>query len=219
MHYNTCNMETKKNIAFVDFKEFFISLGCFSIHQVKVWNEKFDRNNLRRWEKQGKLIRLRQGFYTFPTVTEHGDAPFYFANKIYAPSYISLESALSFHGIIPEGVIQITSVTARKTKIFQNNLGSYIYRSIKPDLMFGYTIQQSTLSHRWSIMMASPEKALLDYLYLNPHYDSKQDMLELRFDSDFMHAELNIEVLDEYLEKFQSKILEVRVRRLKEVYL
>lgn len=67
--------------------------------------------------------------------------------------------------------------------------------------------------------MASPEKALLDYLYLNPHYDSKQDMLELRFDSDFMHAELNIEVLDEYLEKFQSKILEVRVRRLKEVYL
>jgi len=212
-------METKKNIAFVDFKEFFISLGCFSIHQVKVWNEKFDRNNLRRWEKQGKLIRLRQGFYTFPTVTEHGDAPFYFANKIYAPSYISLESALSFHGIIPEGVIQITSVTARKTKIFQNNLGSYIYRSIKPDLMFGYTIQQSTLSHRWSIMMASPEKALLDYLYLNPHYDSKQDMLELRFDSDFMHAELNIEVLDEYLEKFQSKILEVRVRRLKEVYL
>lgn len=219
MHYNTCNMETKKNIAFVDFKEFFISLGCFSIHQVKVWNEKFDRNNLRRWEKQGKLIRLRQGFYTFPTVTEHGDAPFYFANKIYAPSYISLESGLSFHGIIPEGVIQITSVTARKTKIFQNNLGSYIYRSIKPDLMFGYTIQQSTLSHRWSIMMASPEKALLDYLYLNPHYDSKQDMLELRFDSDFMHAELNIEVLDEYLEKFQSKILEVRVRRLKEVYL
>ncbi|MDD3998005.1 MAG: hypothetical protein WCR91_07925 [Sphaerochaetaceae bacterium] len=212
-------METKKNIAFVDFKEFFISLGCFSIHQVKVWNEKFDRNNLRRWEKQGKLIRLRQGFYTFPTVTEHGDAPFYFANKIYAPSYISLESGLSFHGIIPEGVIQITSVTARKTKIFQNNLGSYIYRSIKPDLMFGYTIQQSTLSHRWSIMMASPEKALLDYLYLNPHYDSKQDMLELRFDSDFMHAELNIEVLDEYLEKFQSKILEVRVRRLKEVYL
>ncbi|NLV84631.1 MAG: hypothetical protein GXY60_08705 [Spirochaetales bacterium] len=206
-------------MAFVDFKEFFISLGCFSIHQVKVWNEKFDRNNLRRWEKQGKLIRLRQGFYTFSTVTEHGDAPFYFANKIYAPSYISLESALSFHGIIPEGVIQITSVTARKTKIFQNNLGSYIYRSIKPDLMFGYTIQQSTLSHRWSIMMASPEKALLDYLYLNPHYDSKQDMLELRFDSDFMHAELNIEVLDEYLEKFQSKILEVRVRRLKEVYL
>ncbi len=212
-------METKKNIAFVDFKEFFISLGCFSIHQVKVWNEKFDRNNLRRWEIQGKLIRIRDRFYTFPTVTEHGDAPFYFANKIYAPSYISLESGLSFHGIIPEGVIQITSVTARKTKIFQNNLGSYIYRSIKPDLMFGYTIQQSTLSHRWSIMMASPEKALLDYLYLNPHYDSKQDMLELRFDSDFMHAELNIEVLDEYLEKFQSKILEVRVRRLKEVYL
>ena len=168
---------------------------------------------------RNKLIRLRQGFYTFPTVTEHGDAPFYFANKIYAPSYISLESGLSFHGIIPEGVIQITSVTARKTKIFQNNLGSYIYRSIKPDLMFGYTIQQSTLSHRGSIMMASPEKALLDYLYLNPHYDSKQDMLELRFDSDFMHAELNIEVLDEYLEKFQSKILEVRVRRLKEVYL
>ena len=219
MHYNTCRMETKKNISYLDFKDFFISLGCFSIHQVRIWNEQFDRNNLRRWEKQGKLIRLRQGFYAFPNLIEQGDSSFYFANKMYAPSYISLESALSFHGIIPEGVIQITSVSPRKTKIFQNAFGNFVYRSVKPELMFGYTIQQSTLSHRWNIMIASPEKALLDFLYLNPQYNSKKDMLELRLDIDFMNDELNIDELDNYLEKFQSKILELRVAHLKKVYL
>lgn len=212
-------METKKNISFLEFRDFFFSLGCFSIHQVKIWNEQFDRNNFRRWEKQGKIIRLRQGYYTFPALKANGDAPFYFANKIYAPSYISLESALSFYGMIPEGVIQITSVTARKPRSFHNSFGNYIYRSVKSELMFGYSIEKSTLSHNWNIWLALPEKALLDFLYLNPQYDSQKDMQELRLDIDFMQEALNVERLDEYLIQFKSKILETRVLRLKGAYL
>ncbi len=212
-------METKKNISYVEFRDFFFPLGCFSIHQVRIWQERFDRNNLHRWEKQGKLIRLRQGYYTFPALKEHGDVPFYFANKIYAPSYISLESALSFYGMIPEGVIQITSVTARKTKTFQNPFGNYIYRSVKPELMFGYSMEQSSLSNNWSMLLAVPEKALLDFLYLNPQYDSKEDMRELRLDIDFMQEDLNVARLDEYLMRFESKILKTRVLRLKGAYL
>ena len=212
-------METKKNISYVEFRDFFLPLGCFSIHQVEIWREQFDRNNLDRWEKQGKLIRLRQGYYTFPALKGHGDAPFYFANKMYAPSYISLESALSFYGMIPEGVIQITSVTARKTKTFQNQFGNFIYRSVKPDLMFGYSMEQSNLSNNWSMLLAVPEKALLDFLYLNPQYDSREDMRELRLDIDFMQEDLNVARLDEYLMRFESKILETRVLRLKGAYL
>jgi len=219
MLYNTCVMETKTNISYLDFRDFFSPLGCFSTHQVKIWHEQFDRNNFGRWEKQGKLIRLRQGYYTFPSFVGNGDAPFYFANKIYAPSYVSLQSALSFYGMIPEGVVHITSVTARKTASFHNPFGEFTYRSVKPELMFGYTSEKSTLTKNWSILLATPEKALLDFLYLNPQYNAEKDMQELRLDIDFMQDELNMTRLEEYLDRFGSKVLEKRVASLKGVYL
>lgn len=212
-------METKRNISFLEFRDFFFPLGCFSIHQVKIWKAQFDRNNFSRWVKQGKIIRLRQGYYTFPALKAEGDAPFYFANKLYDPSYISLESALAFYGMIPEGVIQITSVTARKTKSFHNPFGNFIYRSVKPELMFGYTREISSYSNNWSMLLAVPEKALLDFLYLNPQYDSSKDMQDLRLDIDFMQDDLDVERLDEYVMQFKSKVLETRVLRLKGAYL
>jgi len=219
MHYIYHIMETKRNISYLEFRDFFISLGCFSIHQVKIWNADFNRNNLGRWEKQGKIIRLRQGYYAFPSLLKQGDAPFYLANKMYAPSYISLESALSFHGMIPEGVIPMTSITTRKTKKFQNAFGYFTYQSVKPELLFGYSMEQSTLSNGWSILLATPEKALLDLLYLRPQYNSVEDMQQLRLDVDFMNQELNTDRLDEYVTRFGSKILEKRVSYLKGAYL
>ena len=219
MHYIYHIMETKRNISYLEFRDFFISLGCFSIHQVKIWNADFNRNNLGRWEKQGKIIRLRQGYYAFPSLLKQGDAPFYLANKMYAPSYISLESALSFHGMIPEGVIPMTSITTRKTKKFHNAFGDFTYQTEKPELLFGYTIEQSTRSNGWSILLATPEKALLDLLYLRPHYNSLGDMQQLRLDVDFMNQELNTDRLDEYVTRFGSKILEQRVSCLKGAYL
>ncbi len=212
-------METKRNISYVDFRDTFAPIGCFSIHQIMTWNERFDRNNLGRWEKQGKVIRLRQGYYTFPSAKEDADAPFYFANKLYAPSYISLHSALSFYGMIPEGVVQITSITSRKTAFFDNPIGQFSYRSVKPELMFGYSIEKSDLHQRWSVLLAFPEKALLDLLYLNPHYKTATDLQELRLDIDFMHEELKVDRLDEYLSLFKSKVMEEKVSLLKGVYL
>ena len=83
----------------------------------------FSRNNLVHWTNQGLLIRLRQGHYTFPEYKGRADYSFYFANRIYRPSYISLHTALSFYGIIPESVVQITSVTSLKTASFTNAFG------------------------------------------------------------------------------------------------
>lgn len=169
--------------------------------------------------KEGKLIRLRQGYYTFPSFKGNGDAPFYFANKIYAPSYVSLQSALSFYGMIPEGVVHITSVTSRKTASFQNPFGEFIYRSVQPHLMFGYTSEKSNLTTMWSMLLATLEKALLDLLYLIPQYNTEAVMQELRLDSDFMQEELNVTRLDAYLSRFTSKALETRVSCLKGAYL
>ncbi|PKL10500.1 MAG: hypothetical protein CVV52_18110 [Spirochaetae bacterium HGW-Spirochaetae-8] len=206
-------------MSYVDFRDTFAPIGCFSVHQIKIWNERFDRNNLGRWEKQGKVIRLRQGYYTFPSAKEDADAPFYFANKLYAPSYISLHSALSFYGMIPEGVVQVTSITSRKTAFFDNLIGQFSYRSVKPELMFGYSIEKSNLHQQWSVLLAFPEKALLDLLYLNPHYKTAADLQELRLDIDFMHDELKVDRLNEYLSLFKSKVMEEKISLLKGVYL
>ncbi len=85
--------------------------------------------------------------------------------------------------------------------------------------MFGYTSEKSNLTTMWSMLLATPEKALLDLLYLNPQYNTEADMQELRLDSDFMQEELNVTRLDEYLSRFISKALETRVSCLKGAYL
>ena len=111
-------------------------LGCFNIHQVYAWKPGFDRNNFVRWAQKGYIIRLRQGYYSFPEYKGKPDFALYFANRIYRPSYVSLHTALSFYGIIPEAVVQITSVTTLKTAGFTNEFGEYSYKSISGDLMF-----------------------------------------------------------------------------------
>ena len=104
----------------------------------------------------------------------------HFANVIYKPSYISLHTALSFYGIIPEAVPQITSVTTLKTIRFSNDFGEYSYKNIKPEMMFGYDLMEMEGGRR--IMFATPEKALADMLYLYPFYDTEREIEELRLD-------------------------------------
>lgn len=201
---------------YLEFRSKLFSLACFSIDQVYAWQPGFDRNNLSRWTKTGLLIRLRQGYFTFPEYKEKQDFALFFANRIYRPSYISLHTALSFYGMIPEAVIQISSVSALKTASFTNPLGEYTYQSIKPYLMFGYGLKP--FSDGIALQMASPEKALLDLLYLYPAYNTSRDMEDLRLDEDYLHDDLNIELLLKYCAQFKSKALEKRVQRMMTIY-
>jgi predicted transcriptional regulator of viral defense system len=187
-------------------------LVCFSNDQVYSWQPGFDRNNLSRWIKKGLLIRLRQGYFTFPEYKGKPDYPWYFANRMYRPSYISLHSALSFHGIIPESVIQITSVTSLKTAYFVNLFGEFSYKTIKKELMYGYDLK--TMSDGRTLQIADPEKALSDLLYLYPEYSTTQDMLDLRLDEEYLQNDLKKNLLQEYISQFKSKTLEKRVNQL-----
>ena len=187
-------------------------LVCFSNDQVYSWQPGFDRNNLSRWIKKGLLIRLRQGYFTFPEYKGKPDYPWYFANRMYRPSYISLHSALSFHGIIPESVIQITSVTSLKTAYFVNLFGEFSYKTIKKELMYGYDLK--TMSDGRTLQIADPEKALSDMLYLYPEYSTTQDMLDLRLDEEYLQNDLKKNLLQEYISQFKSKTLEKRVNQL-----
>ena len=185
-------------------------LGCFNTHQVYAWKPEFDRNNFVRWVKKGLLIRLRQGNYTFPEYKGQPDYTLYFANRIYRPSYISLHTALAFYGLIPEAVVQVTSVTSLKTASFENEFAAYDYRTVQQELIFGYV--QKPMADSKTLLLAQPEKALLDLLYLNPFYTSEQDMEELRLDEDFLEEEFDFNRLEEYKARFKNKALEKRVR-------
>jgi predicted transcriptional regulator of viral defense system len=201
---------------YLTFKERMYPMGCFHINQVLLWEKDFDRNNLTRWCRKGRLVKLRNQYYTFPECLSMPDFARYVANRIYAPSYISLHSALSFYGMIPEEVVQITSVTTLKTARFQNDFGTFHYQNVKTPLYFGYEIK--TTQNGRGILFATPEKALLDLLYLNSYYKTEQDMEELRLDEDFMQNEFNRERFSDYLTRIGSKALEQRVRRLLKVY-
>lgn len=201
---------------FLEFRNKMFDLGCFNIHQVYSWQAGFDRNNIVRWTKNGQLIRLRQGYYTFPEYKQKPDFALYFANRIYKPSYISLHTALAFYGLIPEAVVQITSVSALKTASFSNAFGDYEYKSIKADFMFGYDLKP--IANGRTLQIATPEKALLDLLYLYPFYDSEKEMEDLRLDQDFMEDQLNLKILDEFTLKFKNKALDKRIALLKTTY-
>jgi predicted transcriptional regulator of viral defense system len=199
-------------VNYIEFKDKMFDLACFSYDQVYSWQPSFDRNNLSRWIKRGLLIRLRQGCFTFPDYKGKPDYTWYFANRIYRPSYISLHSALSFYGIIPESVIQITSVTSLKTAYFVNPFGEYSYKTIKKELMFAYVLKP--MYDGRTLQFADPEKALADLLYLYPEYCTEQDMLDLRLDEEYLQNEMKKNLLQEYISRFKSKALEKRVNQL-----
>ena len=201
---------------FLTFRKRMYPLGCFNINQVLLWEKDFDRNNLTRWCRRGLLVKLRNQHYAFPEYRQVPDFSRYVANRIYAPSYISLHSALSFYGMIPEEVVQLTSVTTLKTARFENAFGTFHYQNVKTPFYFGFEIK--TMQSGRGLLFATPEKALLDLLYLNPYYRTEQDMEELRLDEDYMQNELNIERLMSYLSKIESKTLEQKVKRLMKVY-
>jgi len=191
-------------------------LACFNTNQIYAWQPDFDRNNLARWEKKGYLIRLRQGYFAFSEYKNMADYALYFANRIYRPSYISLHSALSFYGMIPETVVQISSVTSLKTAYFVNEFGEYSYKTIKEDLMFGYDLKP--MADGRTLQFATPEKALLDLLYLYPFYNTGKELEDLRLDEDYLHDDLNKDLLNDLCSQFRNKALDQRLKMLYHAY-
>ena len=203
-------------MSFWQLRNQFYDLICFNVNQVYAWKPDFEKNNLTRWVKQNLLVKLRNSWYSFPDYLKTPNIQNFVSNKIYSPSYVSLHSALAFYGIIPEAIVQTTAVSSLKKANFENVFGSFSYQQILPELMFGN--EQKTFLNKHSLFFATPEKAILDLLYLYPQYNSEQEIIELRFDEEFMQEELNVERLNEFTEKFQSKALRNRVDLLLKIH-
>ena len=201
---------------FLTFRERLYPMGCFNVNQVRLWEPDFDRNCLTRWCRKGLLVKLRNEWYAFAEYKQVPDFERYIANRIYAPSYTSLNSALSFYGMIPEEVFSLTSVTTLKTAKFENAFGTFSYQNVKESLFFGY--EPKTMLNGRAILFATPEKALLDLLYLNPFYKTEEDMEQLRLDEDFMQTQLDLDRLMQFLSQMGNHALEQRTKLMLKVY-
>ncbi len=192
----------------IEFQKRLSPYGVFSLGNIYKTFPDFSYKQINRWQKDGFLVKVRQGFYIIANQEIDSYFLLFIANKIYEPSYISLEGALKYYGLIPEEVFQITSVSTRKTNCFNNKMGSFNYRHIKKELFWGYHFINNSGQ---KILIADAEKALLDYLYLNPHLKTKDDFIELRINSDSFNENINLEKLNHYLFNFKNNKLSKRV--------
>ncbi len=131
----------------------------FSLNELgsllEIENRQTLYKKIQRLEKSGILKKFVKGKYQF-LLKEVGE--FTIANFLYQPSYVSMESALSFYSIVTGFSYQITSITIKKPKDLEINGKEYSYSSISPGLFWGWEKKDNFL-------IATPEKALLDYLY------------------------------------------------------
>ena len=117
---------------------------------------------------------------------------------------------------IPEAVVEITSVTTQKTCRYENAFGQFSYQTIRPRLFWGF--EPKTMRDGKQYMMATPEKAIIDLLYLYPQYATVEEMRELRLDEEWMQGELDKERLMGYVERIGSTVITKRVRLLLTAY-
>ena len=123
-------------------------------------------NQLFRWQAEGLIIKLKKGIYQLNDADRKLNPGIEFiANQLYGPSYVSLEFALQAYGLIPEAVFELTSVTTKKTMRIRNKRGNFTYQHIKPQAFRGF--KQRKGPSGFTHFIAEPEKAVVDFLYLN----------------------------------------------------
>ncbi|MFQ5930727.1 MAG: hypothetical protein ACE5MK_13625 [Acidobacteriota bacterium] len=170
---------------------------------------------LSRWVKQRRLIQLRRGRYILAKEYRREEPSLYFiSNYLYRPSYVSLYSALEFHGLIPEAVGIVQAVTTRHGTGWDTPLGSFRYHSLKQDRFWGYREYPSApgapTSPQERFLAAAPEKAIMDLFYLYEGEWTEERIREARFQN---LDQIDPDVLIETARKFRSQKVSRAVER------
>ena len=183
-------------------------LPGFNLNDIRKFAPDFYKEQLSYWQSQEYIKPFAGRYYYLADQLVDEGLLYMMANRIYEPSYISLESALEKYRVIPESVLGVTSVSSRKTKRFQSSWGTLRYQSVKPSIMFGYKVVQVRKNIKYKI--ASLEKAVLDYLYLNTEVSSTIDFEGLRWNRNQLTEQLDEQLFHKYLKVFDHKALEQR---------
>ena len=166
-------------------------------------NYKRPNDKISELLKNNSLISIRRGMYiTGPRLDLPSPDPFLIANHLRGPSYVSLDSALSYWGMIPERAFEISSITIKTSKLYKNAVGRFSYHQLKiPYYSFG--IKHIDISSKQTILIASPEKALCDKLILTPQIQLRS----IKQTREFLIDDLRISMDD--LRNLDTQIMEL----------
>jgi predicted transcriptional regulator of viral defense system len=169
--------------------------------------------------KKGYIVRVKKGLYVWGEQLDfEGYSKEILANLIYGPSYISLESALSFHGLIPERVETVTSVTFKKNKLFKTPVGSFEYVHLYKGA-YATGVNLHVINQTENYLIAGPEKALLDYIALRVRrIDSDTHLSQLltediRIDQDEFDN-LRTDLLIQYGAFYRSRVIQKFIKKV-----
>lgn len=149
------------------------------------------RRQLSRWVSTRKLKQLRRGLYMLaPPYQKISAHPFLIANFLMPGSYVSMQSALAYYGLIPEYAARTWSMTTARPAQWD---GGFHFQHLAPHLFFGY--QRVKLPQEQSAFVAIPEKAILDLTHLTPNADDIDYLRQLRLQN---LDQLNLQQMDEF---------------------
>ena len=153
---------------------------------------KSPRQKIVELEKEGSLIRLKRGLYVVsPKISGKLISIELIANHIYGPSYVSLESALRYYGLIPEKTYSVDSMTIKRSRKFDNSIARFNYTYCLPSY-YSIGVKQ-VMKESFSFLIASPEKALCDVIIYTPQLRLRS-MIALQ---EYLSADLRLH-MDEF---------------------
>lgn len=180
-------------------------LYVFSPEDIRTFYPQENRSNIKqllyRWLKKGWIYSLKKGLYELTYPRDFVIPDLFIANKLYNPSYVSLETALSHYSIIPEVSMAVTSITTKPTRRFKNKHGLFIYHTVKPVFFRGY---HTAKYGNFEVFMAEPEKALIDYIYFKTYRNKKFDPAAERLDREVI-SKLNQKKLSKYTQLYRIR--------------
>jgi predicted transcriptional regulator of viral defense system len=187
--------------------------GIFSIDDMESIFPGLDKRRLFEWQSHGYIVKLRKGWYCLPEFLNESYSSWLIANLVHSPSYISLETALSYYEVIPEGVYMTTSVATNRP-LSKEMAGQYFtYSSIRQELYMGYALLDTGFYNR-KVKIACMEKAIFDFFYFRTEYSTLKSIRELRFNESVIRDALIMDRLEQYLSQARNSALEKRIRRM-----
>ncbi len=187
--------------------------GTFSKAEVACWLDGTPPRQfalIKRALASGQIVHLRRGLYCLaPTYRRGKIDPLVLAQRIYGPSYISLQTALSYHGWIPEAVYAITSASLDRSREFTTPLGQFTFTRVPQQTLYAH-VTRVEKSPGQSFLLATPLKALADYVYVHKQdWTSARPIIEsLRVDEPLLRT-VETSTLDDLAPNYPS----LRVRR------
>jgi predicted transcriptional regulator of viral defense system len=152
---------------------------------------KFPKNKISTLENEGQLMRLKKGMYVVsPDVSKVLLSTELIANHLYGPSYVSMESALCYYGLIPEYVRIVRSMTTNRSAVFENAVATFQYKHAEAEY-YAVGISMASTNDKTAFLIASPTKALCDMIVTTSRLHLQSETAVVRYIEQDLRMDIN----------------------------